>query len=58
MLRSKKGQNVLEYVIILTVIIAAIILASKAYLKPSVEKSVKHVSDQMEKQVEKIDFGK
>lgn len=56
MLRSKKGQNTLEYAIILTAIIAAIIFAATTYFKPAVENSVSHISNEMLQQVNRIDF--
>lgn len=35
-MRNKKGQSILEYVIVLTVIIAAIALAAGSFIKPAV----------------------
>lgn len=52
-----KGQSTLEYVIILTVIIAAIIYGATQFLKPKVEDSMSHVSNEMGKGVERISFG-
>lgn len=54
----KKGQSTLEYVLVLTAIVAAIILAATKFVKPRVEGSMDHVSSQMEDQVKKIDFNK
>ena len=53
---NRKGQSTLEYVIILTVIIAAIIFAATRFLKPSVENSLQHATEQMQTGVEKINF--
>ena len=39
-MRSKKGQSILEYVIVLTVIIAAIAIAANSALKNAVTKGV------------------
>lgn len=36
-MRRRKGQSILEYVIVLTVIIAAIAYAAKTYLKGGIE---------------------
>lgn len=36
----KKGQSVLEYVIVLTVIVAAIALAATSLIKPAVNKAL------------------
>jgi uncharacterized protein (UPF0333 family) len=55
---QKKGQSTLEYVLVLTAIVAAIILAATKFVKPRVEGSMDHVSGQMQGQVEKIDFNK
>jgi uncharacterized protein (UPF0333 family) len=53
----RKGQSTLEYVLVLTAIIAAIILAASKFVKPKVEGSLDHVTQQMEKQVKKINIG-
>ncbi len=36
-MRRRKGQSILEYVIVLTVIIAAIAYAAKMYLSPGIQ---------------------
>lgn len=36
---KKKGQSILEYVIVLTVIIAAIAFAAKSFIGPAVQKA-------------------
>ena len=36
----KKGQSILEYVIVLTVIVVAIAFAAKSYIKTGVEKGL------------------
>ncbi|MDP2905739.1 MAG: hypothetical protein Q8O22_05500 [Candidatus Omnitrophota bacterium] len=53
----KKGQSTLEYVLILTAIIGAIIVAATTFVKPRVEESLNHVTQEMKDQVEKIQFG-
>ena len=53
---KKKGQSTLEYVIILTAIIAAIVFAAATFLKPRVESSLDHVSDQMQQGVQQLDL--
>jgi uncharacterized protein (UPF0333 family) len=40
MRKQKKGQSILEYVIVLTVIIAGIAYAATAFLKPAVQNGV------------------
>ncbi len=52
----RKGQSTLEYVIVLTAIIAGIIYAATNLLHPKVQSSIGHISDQMEAQVNKIQF--
>ncbi len=36
-MRRRKGQSILEYVIVLTVIIAAIAYAAKSFLSPGIQ---------------------
>jgi len=57
MLRTRKGQSTLEYVIVFTAIVAAIILFANTLMRQRVGASLDHVSDQMQMQVEKIDIG-
>jgi len=57
MLRLKRGQSTLEYVIVFTAIIAAIILFANTLMKQRVGDSLDHVSNQMQMQVQKIDIG-
>jgi len=52
----KKGQSTLEYVIILTAIVAGIIYAATKFVKPKVESSLEHVSGEMENAVSKIKY--
>jgi len=56
-MRKKKGQSTLEYVIILTAIIAAIVFAAATFLKPKVESSYGHVSNQMEQGVQQLNLA-
>jgi hypothetical protein len=39
-MRRKKGQSILEYVIVLTVIVAAIALAAGTLIKPAITKAL------------------
>lgn len=52
----RKGQSTLEYVIILTAIIGAILFAATQFIKPRVQNSLDSVTNTMEKQVNKINF--
>lgn len=54
---TKKGQSTLEYVLVLTAIIAAIVFATTQFIKPKVESSLQHVATEMEEEVNRIDFG-
>ena len=56
MLCSKKGQSVLEYVIILTAIVAVILVFANGFLKPKVQSSLEHAATQMDNEVQKISF--
>ena len=56
-MKKCKGQSTLEYVIILTAIIAAIIVAAQMFLKPKLESSLDHTTTQMQQGVERIQFG-
>ncbi len=40
MFNKKKGQSILEYVIILTAVVACIIWAATQFIKPAVEKGL------------------
>ena len=53
----KRGQSTLEYVLILTAIVGAIILAATRFIKPRVEGSIEHVTQEMQDQVDRIKFG-
>jgi uncharacterized protein (UPF0333 family) len=57
MLYKNKGQSTLEYVIILTAIIAAIIFAAASFLKPRLESGLDHVSNQMQRGMNVVRFG-
>jgi len=39
-MRNKKGQSILEYVIVLTVIVIAVTLAATTLIKPAVNKGL------------------
>jgi Flp pilus assembly pilin Flp len=53
---ARKGQSTLEYVIVLTAIIAVVIVVAGNALKNSTQNSLNHVSAQMETQVKKINY--
>lgn len=39
-MRRKKGQSILEYVIVLTAIVAAIAIVATKFIKPAVEEGI------------------
>jgi Flp pilus assembly pilin Flp len=52
----RKGQSTLEYILVLTAIIATVILFSGKFLKDRVKGSLEDVSQKMEDQTKKISF--
>jgi Flp pilus assembly pilin Flp len=48
-MRKKKGQSILEYVIVLTAIVAAIIFAAVNYIQPAVKKGLENVGTSINK---------
>ncbi|MBL7081313.1 MAG: class III signal peptide-containing protein [Candidatus Omnitrophica bacterium] len=57
MIGARKAQSTLEYIIIFTAVVAAIIIFANTVMKKKVQSSLEHVADQMESEVKKIDFG-
>ncbi|HNX80706.1 MAG TPA: hypothetical protein PKL77_00975 [Candidatus Omnitrophota bacterium] len=55
-MRTCKGQSTLEYVIILTAVIAVILVFAGTVFKKNVQNSAEHVSGQMETQVNRISY--
>jgi len=43
-MRNKKGQSILEYVIVLTVIVIAVALAATTLIKPAVNQGLRDAS--------------
>ncbi|MDD4907727.1 MAG: hypothetical protein PHJ00_01535 [Candidatus Omnitrophica bacterium] len=56
-LGSRKAQSTLEYVIVFTAIVAAIIVFANTVMRQKVQSSLTTTADKMETQVNKIDFG-
>ncbi|HLD82481.1 MAG TPA: hypothetical protein VI976_00840 [Candidatus Omnitrophota bacterium] len=56
MFKKRRAQSTLEYVLVLTAIIAAIIVGAMKFVKPKVESSLEHVSSEMENAVNKIKY--
>ncbi len=55
-LRKSRGQSTLEYVIVLTAIVAAVIAATPV-IREKVQGVFEHATDEMGQQVEKLDYG-
>lgn len=53
---TKTGQSTLEYVIILTAIIAVILVFAGVFLRTKVKSSMEHVTTQMDNEVKHIDY--
>lgn len=53
--RLKKAQSTLEYVIILTAIVGAIVLVATA-LKPKVQGSYDTLGNKMQDKIDQVDF--
>ncbi len=52
--RRRKGQSILEYVIILTAIVLVIIAAATGVMKPSVEKTMDNAGKVVDHAAEKL----
>ena len=46
-MRRVKGQSILEYVIVLTAIVAAIVVAATTFIKPAIDGSLDNASKSM-----------
>lgn len=53
---NKKGQSTLEYIIVFTVIVAAVLLAANKFIRGRTENMLDHVSGQAQKAVDHINF--
>lgn len=56
-MRKRKAQSTLEYVIVLTAIVAAIILAATKFIQPRVENSLDTITQKMTDQIGKVSFS-
>ncbi|MDD5560991.1 MAG: class III signal peptide-containing protein [Candidatus Omnitrophica bacterium] len=56
MLKQKKAQSTLEYIIIFTAIIGAVILAANSIIKPKMNNMLDHVATQAETAVNHVNF--
>ena len=57
MMKARKGQSTLEYVIILTAIIAVIIVFAGGVLKTKTQSTLEHVATQMDNQAQRITYS-
>lgn len=56
MLTGKKAQSTLEYIIIFTVIVGAILFAANNLIRGKMQNILEHVSNQAETAVKHINF--
>ena len=56
MFRQRKAQGTLEYIIVFTVIVAAILLASNTFIRDRINNMLNHSTQQAENAVNKINF--
>jgi len=56
MFSAKRGQSTLEYIIIFTVVVAAILFAANNMIRGRMQNILNHVSDQAETAVKHINF--
>lgn len=54
---KRTGQSTLEYVLVLTAIIAVVVVFASGFLRTRVQSSLEHVANQMESQVNKVTIG-
>ncbi len=56
MFKGKKAQSTLEYIIIFTAIVGAVLLAANAIIKPKMQNIIEHTATQAETAVQHINF--
>jgi len=56
MLRQKRAQSTLEYIIIFTAVVGAILLAANTIIKPKVNSMLEHVAEEAENAVQHVSF--
>lgn len=56
MLRPKKGQSTLEYIIIFTVIVGAVLFAANTFIRNRTQDMLNHVSQEAVKAVNHVNF--
>ena len=49
-----KGQSIVEYVLIITAVIAVVMVFAAGLFRTNLQDSLEHVSDEMQTQVERI----
>jgi len=54
---NRKGQSMVEYLLILGAVLAAVIVFATSVLKGKISNSLNQVADKMENQVGLINFG-
>ena len=57
MIKSRKAQSTLEYILIFAAIVGAVIVAANTIIKPKVTSMMEHSATQAETAVKHIDFS-
>ena len=56
MSKCRKGQSTLEYIIVFTVVVGAVLFAANTFIKGRMQNMFNHATDQAEKAVNHINF--
>jgi len=56
MITSRRAQSTLEYILVFTAIVGAVILAANTIIKPRVGNMIDHVTGQAETAVNHVNF--
>lgn len=54
--KQKKGQSTLEYIIVFTVIVAAILFASNTFIRGRITEIINHTTQQAVEAVDHVNF--
>lgn len=57
MFSGKKAQSTLEYIIIFTVVVAAVLIAANTMIRGRMQNILNHVSNQAQTAVEHVNFS-
>jgi len=57
-MRKKRGQSILEYVIVITAIVAAVIFAAGSYIGPAIKTALNNTAQSIMNSTEKLPGAK